>query len=188
MFLFTTLIKLYRRTNRHVCMPLKCNHIFIEYIFLSLTTAKNKKIYFSAERKPLLPPLPLFTHLLCVYIHLFRNVHAIIMGGLSCSSYIVELFSVFYFLHASALCQISTTSKGNQITALLWFFRTSIKTLSLSSSLIFPNFSQRTRAHVPQRLLFKFCTFSTVSFLKSLTVSNLPLPGIQHLISSGEKK
>lgn len=37
----------------------------------------------------------------CVCIRLFRNVHAIIMGGLSYYSSIVELFSIFYFFHAS---------------------------------------------------------------------------------------
>lgn len=58
------------------------------------------KTHTRAEKEPFCFLLPLFT-LFCVCIHLFRNVHAIIMGGLSYYSYIVELFSIFYFLHAS---------------------------------------------------------------------------------------
>lgn len=69
------------------------------------------KIYASAKRKHLLfPPFP-FSPLFCVCIRLFRNVRAIITGSLSCSSYVVELFSIFYFLHASASCQTNTVSK-----------------------------------------------------------------------------
>lgn len=127
------------------------------------------------------PCSPLF----CVCIRLFRNVHAIIMGGLSYSSYIVELFSIFYFLHASASCQINTMR--NKVRALSSYFKRALSVVSLIF-FQFPNLSHRISAPAPQSSLFKFCTFSSVSFHQTLTVSNLPLPGIQHLISSAEKK
>lgn len=91
------------------------------------------KIQVSAERKPLLIPLscsPLF----CVCIRLFRNVHAIIMGGLSYSSYIVELFSIFYFLHGLCLLSDKNNEHGNKVRALSSPFKRG----ALGGSLIFP--------------------------------------------------
>ncbi len=125
MFLFTTLIKLYRRADRQICIkvchkiwvPLKYNHFFQRKINNSyfITTAKIMKIYTCAQRKPLLSSFPFpFSVSLWECIRLFRNVYAIIMGSLSYSSYIAELFSIFYFLHASASCQINTTSMGTK--------------------------------------------------------------------------